>query len=294
MIKKINLLEFTLIITIIFLVVKIFIISKLYPAHDEIITFDRYLNWHKFFRRDTPNNHFLLSFLGTISNQIFGFNFYILRFISFLSLVGIFYIYSKIFKNYLILTLFLTTIFSSQIILNFSYLFRGYYLSSFICTLIFYYLNKYFYKKKIKHIEKIFFFNFLLAIHSLYTLYIVIPILISLSILLIKEKKKLILLNKSINYFVAPTIFIYLISIIVTGFSNEFSNNLNIKFLLNNTVTVLENSFIPGFRSIFLNDYIQPDSLLKISRTETILYFYKLYSSNSILFLIFFYLFYYQ
>ena len=80
--------------------IKIFLFHQHYPGHDEIITFDRYLRWHTFLRRDAPNNHLLLSFIGTIINSIFGFNFYLLRFVAFLSLIGIFLIYSKLFKNF--------------------------------------------------------------------------------------------------------------------------------------------------------------------------------------------------
>jgi len=46
----------------------IFFTYKHYPMHDEIITFDRYLRWHTFLRRDAPNNHLLISLIGTISN----------------------------------------------------------------------------------------------------------------------------------------------------------------------------------------------------------------------------------
>ena len=83
---------FYLVLLIIFL--KIFIFYDHYPYHDEIITFDRYLEWHRVFRKDVPNNHFILSIIGILTKYIFGFNFLVLRLTNFVFfiLISIYFI----------------------------------------------------------------------------------------------------------------------------------------------------------------------------------------------------------
>jgi len=272
--------------------IKIFLFHQHYPGHDEIITFDRYLRWHTFLRRDAPNNHLLLSFIGTIINSIFGFNFYLLRFVAFLSLIGIFLIYSKLFKNFFVFTLFFVTIVSSEAIFNYSYLFRGYYLSSFISVIIYYYLYKYYFvKNKTKYISIIFFLNFLLCIHALYTLYIWAPVIIGLSIFLIKEKKIKILIKNFFIYFLIPALIFYIIIITITGFSNEFSGNLNISFLYNNKISVIKRSLVPGIVAIFFDENLSTTSFLSSFETRllTIKDFFYLFYSHTIIFLILFF-----
>jgi len=83
-IKSINFITLLSVFTIIVLYFKLFQVHLHYPTNDEIITFQRYLNWKGLFWKDAPNNHLLLSFVGNISNEIFGFNFKLLRFYNFL------------------------------------------------------------------------------------------------------------------------------------------------------------------------------------------------------------------
>tara|TARA_S200000501_G_scaffold373340_1_gene420245 strand:- start:157 stop:1491 length:1335 start_codon:yes stop_codon:yes gene_type:complete len=235
---------------------KIFFFFDLYPIHDEVISFDRYLDWHRVFRKDVPNNHFLLSIVGTITKYLFGFNFYILRFISFLSLILICYFFVKTFKNiYLILTFFFV-IFSSELIFNYSYLYRGYYLSSFISVLIFVELNFVYKLKNKENLRFIFFLCSLLFVHSIYTVYIILPILVVTFLNSLKIKKYLEYLKNFFIYFFIPTIIIIFLNIFVTGFTEKFSGNLNINFILNNFFLVIKDTFMPGFSAIFLNEYI--------------------------------------
>jgi len=305
---KKNPLQVIVFLSAIILLFIIFFFHKHYPTHDEIITFDRYLRWHTFLRRDAPNNHLLISLIGTISNSIFSFNFYLLRFFSFISLIGILLIYIKLYKNYYIFLFFFISIISSERIINYSYLFRGYYLSSFISVIIFYYLYKYYFKKNNnKYISISFFLLFLLCIHALYTLYIVIPIISSLFIFSLKEKKFKLFAQKFFIFFLLPTTSVYFLIIIITGFSNEFSGNLNIKYLLNNLTTVVTKSFKPGIIAIFFDENVQVlnpglNPLVKIndldavsflsplsSRLITLKSFYGLINSEPIIFFILFF-----
>jgi hypothetical protein len=260
--KKNPLIIIALLLSIILSII-IFLFNKHYPSHDEIITFDRYLRWHTFLRRDAPNNHLLLSLVGTISNAFFSFNFVLLRFFSFLSLVGILLMYTKLFKNYYLFVIFYLTIISSELIFNYSYLFRGYYLSSFLSVIIFYFLYKYYFEKnKIKYISIVFLLLFLLCIHALYTLYVVIPTLVSLFIFSIKDKKFKIFFKKFFFLFLIPTIIIYFLIVILTGFANEFSGDLNIKFFFDNLTEILTKSFMPGIVLVFFDENLQPTSFL--------------------------------
>ena len=244
---------FFIILFIVFL--KIFIFFDLYPLHDEIISFDRYLDWHRVFRKDAPNNHLLLSLIGTTTKYIFGFNFYILRFISFLSFILISYYFIKTFKNfYLILTFFLI-IFSSELIFNYSYLYSGYYLISLIFVLIFIELTFIYKFKNKENLRFIFFLCSLLFVHSVYTFYIILPILAVTFLNSVKKKKFSKYITEFFIYFFFPALIITYLNIFVTGFAEKFSGNLNVNFILNNFLLVIKDTFKPGFSAIFLNEY---------------------------------------
>jgi hypothetical protein len=225
----------TLVIIIFSLITKIFFFYDHYPTHDEILTVDRYLRFHTFLYKSSTNNHLLLSLYGTIINSVFGFNFIHLRFGSFLFLIFIFLIYKKIFsKNILLLFFFLLLITGSGIVFNHSYIFRGYYLSSCLFVLIFYFIYKYsFVKKKNKYIKLIFFLNSLLTIHALYTLYLVIPIILSVSLSLFLQKRYKFFYLSFLFYYFLPTLCILSFSFILTGFA-LFSENLTFNYLISN------------------------------------------------------------
>jgi hypothetical protein len=249
---------FYLVLIIIFF--KVFIFYDHYPYHDEITTFDRYLEWHRVFRKDAPNNHFILSVIGILTKYIFGFNFLVLRFISFVFFILISLYFIKNFKNFYLILIFFLIIFSSKSIFNYSYVFRGYYLSSFLSVLIFIdLLSIYIYKNK-KNLKITFLLCFLLFAHSLYTLYIVAPVLFVTFVNSLNIRKFYKYFLEFFVYFFIPTIIIIYLNIFVTGFAEKFSGNLNIDFILNNFLLVLKESFEPGFKAIFLNDYVSQNN----------------------------------
>ena len=249
---------FYLVLIIIFF--KVFIFYDHYPYHDEITTFDRYLEWHRVFRKDAPNNHFILSVIGILTKYIFGFNFLVLRFISFVFFILISLYFIKNFKNFYLILIFFLIIFSSKSIFNYSYVFRGYYLSSFLSVLIFIdLLSIYIYKNK-KNLKITFLLCFLLFAHSLYTLYIVAPVLFVTFVNSLNIRKFYKYFLEFFVYFFIPTIIIIYLNIFVTGFAEKFSGNLNIDFILKNFLLVLKESFEPGFKAIFLNDYVSQNN----------------------------------
>ena len=250
---RIKILDIYLIFFLILIFFKIFIFyDHLYPIHDEIISIDRYLEVKNFLRRDSTNNQLLLSFFGMITKSIFGFNFVLLRMISFLSFAALVIIFRKELKNFFLINILFLIILSSDLLFNYIYLYRGYYVASLIIVLNLYFLKKYFEKRKIKHLKYSLILSTLLCIHSIYSIYFLIPILFSIFIFIIIEKKfeniKIIL-----KYFFLPSILIYFLIIYVTGFAQSYSGNLNLSFLLNNFYEVLINSFMPGIKTIFFS-----------------------------------------
>jgi len=284
---KNNYLKIFLLSIYLLLFFKIFFLHKHYPINDEIITFDRYLTWHSFLNKSNANNHLLLSLTGTIIKTIFPFNFLFLRFINFLFLLGIFFVFLKIYKKTYTSIFFILIIISSDIILNYSYLFRGYYLSSFISVLIFYYLQNNLLFNKENYLQKIFFLCSLLFVHSLYTLYIVLPILFSIGFYFLKNKKFKFFLTNFIKYFFIPIIFISYLNILVSGFTIEFSQNLNIDYFFQNTLIVLKKSFLSGFKSVFTEVFLEYE--VKNQYVNTISKpIFNLFSDQPTLFFIYF------
>jgi hypothetical protein len=157
---------------------------------------------------------------------------------------------------------------------------------------IFYFLHKYYFKKKKNiYISIIFFLLFLLCVHALYTLYIIVPIIFSLFIFSIKERKLRMFSEKFIILFITPTAVVYFLVIIITGFSNEFSGNLNINFLVANLAAVISKSFVPGIVSVFFDEHLQTTSFLTSisSRLISIKALLNLFYTQTIIFLILFF-----
>ena len=241
---------------IVLIFIKIFIFyDHLYPLHDEIISIDRYLEPKNFLRRDSTNNQMVLSFFGMIINTIFGFNFVLLRIISFFGFIGLVVVFKKNSRDFFILNFLFIIILSSDLLFNYIYLYRGYYISSFIVVLNLYFLKEYFSKQKLKYLKYSLLSSTLLCINSIYSIYFLVPIFFTLLTFLIINKK-LEFIKIIFNYFFAPCVLIYFIIITVTGFAQTFSGNLNLSFLINNFFEVLVKSFVPGVKLIFFQSAV--------------------------------------
>jgi hypothetical protein len=118
-----------------------------------------------------------------------------------------------------------------------------------------YFLESYFDKQKIKYLKYSFISSTLLCVHSIYAIYFLIPIFLTILNFII-IKKKLEILKIMFYYFFLPSTMVYFIVIAVTGFAQTYSGNLNLSFLLNNFYEVLTNSFVPGFKTIFLQSAV--------------------------------------
>ena len=273
-----KLLDFLILITIIIFYYKLFVVNEHYPLHDEIIALDRYIKWNNFLRKDAIGNHTINSFIAVILNSIFGYNFINLRLISFASLIIILLLFRARFNSlfhYLICILAVT---SSNILFNYSYIFRGYYVAAFLSIMTFFYLKKYFYNtRNINNLRILFLLIFLQLFHSLFTIYIAIPSLIMVSISVLKNKVK-----KEIIYtyafFIIITISVYILFFFIDGFVSLYNSSLNFDFLFKNFLNIFIPCIISGFENIFFSAYT-PSYFLALKDVFKSMY----YGSDSIL-----------
>jgi len=253
-----KLLDLLIFLTIIVFYIKIFHLYDHYPLLDEVIVLDRYLEWKSFLRKDHIGNHTINSFIGVILKSLFGYNFELLRFISFFCFSLILLVFRMIFEKIYLYIFFLSLIIFSNILFNYIYIFRGYYVHAFLCALSFFFLKKYFFNgRKQLILNIILFLIFLQLAHSLFTIYIAIPIFI---LLLIDNYKKKILLQNIPNYIIfliLPVFLIYLLYMFLDGFVTLHSNNLNFKFLLENFFIIFIDCIKQGFRMIFFSSYTE-------------------------------------
>jgi hypothetical protein len=228
---------------------KFFILQEQIPLHDEVTAVERFTEIQNFLRKDGVNNHTLISIYGTLIRSLFGFNLILFRLISYLSFVGILFIFNRIFKNYLFLLIFLLIIYNSNSLFNSINIFRGYYIYSFISCALFYLLLKIKIKEdNFKEINYIFIFLFLITINALYGIYICLPILCSLFIY--KFRQIFFYINGFIYFFI-PVLFFYLIFFFLDGLIINNNSNLNMNFITNNLNLILIDNIKTGFINIF-------------------------------------------
>ena len=171
------------------LLFKFFILTDHIPLHDEVTAIERFTEWKNFLRKDGVNNHTLISIYGTIIRSLFGFDLSLFRLISFISFFGIFFLFNRIFNNYIFSFFFLIIIFNSNFLLNAINIFRGYYIYSFLSCLAFYQiisLDKN--QDDQKRLKYILIILTLLTINALYGLYISVPISIVIFFKMYKKK----------------------------------------------------------------------------------------------------------
>ena len=248
---------------------KIFIVYDHYPLHDEIIALDRYTEWKNFLRRNTIGNHTINSLIAVIHNSIFGYDFINLRLISFVSFVGILLVFRFLYNSVFLFLIFIIVLTSSNILFNYTYIFRGYYTAALLAILTFFYLKKYFYNiNNIKNLRILLFLIFLQLFHSLFTIYIAIPSLIMILFLVLKRK----IIKESffsIFLFIILIILTYILFAFIDGFVSLHNSDLNFNFLFQNLFSILIPCIIEGLRPMFFNEYAPIDffSLTSVFRT---------------------------
>jgi len=248
-------LDLLIIFTLIILFTKFFILHPIYPLHDEIIVIERFTKWRSFLWRNGVANHTINSFFSVIIKSIFGYNFLLYRFISFFFFSLILLIFRKLYPNLIAYCIFIIIILSSQLLTNYIFIFRGYYSFAFLTALNFFFLKKFILNKRDdKNFKILLLINLVIICHSIFTLYIAIPVLFSLFFILYKEftlnKVKLFLI-----FFIIPLFLFYFFIIILEGFTIIYWDNLNIKFFLKNFFKISLDGFVSGFKTIFFNSH---------------------------------------
>ncbi len=185
-----RLINILLFITSLLLFLKFFIYADFYPVHDEVAIIERNTEWQNFLWRNNTSNHTLNSFFAVIIKEIFGYNLLFYRFVSFLSFVGILFIFKKIYPNLILFSFFILLILSSSILTNYTWIFRGYYTWAFLTALNFYYIKLFIYNfNDNKKFKILLFINLLLSCHALFTLYTVFPTLLLMAYLVFKKTR---------------------------------------------------------------------------------------------------------
>ena len=260
MLKKLKysntfLINILILLSVIVLFFKFFIFIDFYPMHDELVIVERNTELQNFLWRNYTSNHTLNSVFAVIIKNIFGYNLLYYRFFSFLCFIGILLLCKRTYPNTLIFSLLIVFILSSNVLTNYIWIFRGYYIWGFLTVLNFF-LLKSFYQNSFdnKNFKLLMLVNLILSCHALFVLYNVVPTMLYLLFIIVnrKDKEKFLYL---ILWFFCPLIIFYFIIIILEGFTILFWDNLNLKFLLNNFLLVIKNSFVPGFKEIFLNQH---------------------------------------
>jgi hypothetical protein len=147
---------------------------------------------------------------------------------------------------------------------NYIWIFRGYYSWAFFTVLNFFYLKNFVNNNfDNKNYNILLVINLILLCHAIFTLYIVIPVFICLSFIFIKnfikKNEDFKIKKKLLNFlllFLIPLISFYFLIITIEGFVINHWNNLNIKFFLLNIFNIINDGFVPGFKSIFLNSHL--------------------------------------
>jgi len=268
--KKI--LDFLILSTIIVFYFKIFYFYDHYPLLDEVIVLDRYLEWKNFLRKDHIGNHTINSFIGVILKSIFGYNFELLRFISFFCFILILLFFRLMFKKLYLYIIFISLIVLSNALFNYMYIFRGYYVHAFLCVASFYFLKKYFvHGRNQVNLNIILFLIFVQLAHSLLTIYIAVPIFI---LILIDNYKNNQIKKNILNYFfylILPVFFSFLLYSFLEGFVVLHYDNLNFNFLFKNFFLIFLECVKKGFGMIFFSAYTTTD-FSSLFNTITMLY----------------------
>jgi hypothetical protein len=210
--KKIDYSYIFLLIYLIIFFLKLYLNNELIPLGDELNSILVYsLNIKTLLLKNFPGNTTIFHFFGYLTS-FFSYDIFYYKLLSyFFFCLNIIIIYK--FCNFFISKLlFLSSLLFSFYIPYYAFIYSGYFFSSFIFILVFFLVEKYI--KDQKKLSLIFFLLFLNFYNHLVNLYIIFPFIF---LLFFFSKKKNIFFIKLLSYFIAPTLLLYFVSIILTG-----------------------------------------------------------------------------
>jgi len=247
--KKIDYSYIFLIIFLILFFLKLYLNNEIIPLGDELNSILVYSsNIKTLLLKNFPGNTTVFHFFGYLTS-FFSYDIFYYKLLSyFFFCLNVIIIYK--FCNFFISKiLFLSSLLFSFYIPYYAFVYSGYNFSSFIFILVFFLVDKY--NENQKKLSLIFFLLFLNFYNHLVNLYIIFPLIF---LLYFYSKKKNIFFIKLFSYFIAPTLLLYFISIILTGIAImkilyvDFFYVLN--FINDNFFEIINS----GFNWIFFNE----------------------------------------
>ena len=254
-----------------------------YPVHDEVKSITLVSSLKTFFLKFGGLNHYISTSIGNFIIHIFGVDLLKLRLISLISFFIIIFIFQKKLQDLTkTFSLILICLFS-DIIINYYSLYRGYAISSLLFTYIFFLVNDD--ENKIHNSKIVFLILSVLIFHNQSTLFMAIPILLVISINLLKINKfdfypyKIIFVYFCIPFFLMLFMFSFAEGIKIKKLFLNFSDYSQlIQIISKDILTILYS----GFMDFFFNKFTT------VSLYENIDKFIDNIKSHILLFSIFF------
>jgi hypothetical protein len=240
------------------------------PTGDELNAILVYTSSIKtLFIKNYPNNVTLFHLIGYLKTILLGYDITTYRSINFIFILLHLLIARKMGLSFVQILLFASIILMTTFSLQ-NGLYIGYTFSSFIFCLIFFLLKE---NTKNKYSKIIFFLLFVQVYNHLVNLYLVIPLIF---ILFLSMEKKVFTKNFFI-YFITPTSFLYLFSIVLTGIALLKIPQTDIIFVINFFVNNMLNILTTGFKGIFFyKTYAVAEKFNFISFINTLYQFDKI------------------
>ena len=257
--KVLNLtsLNITILFGIVMYILFQFVMYDHYPAHDELKSITLLSSIKTSLIKFSAHNHFLSTQLGNLIISIFGVDILKIRLLSLLSFIFLILLFQIKTNNYLSSYVFILIYLSSDIILTYFSLYRGYAISALLFSFIFFLILDE--KNKLKNYKIIYILLSLLILHNQSTLYIIIPILIGTTFNLLSSENKFNLISYKIFfiYFFFPFIFLIITMSIIEGIylSKIFITLDNFEFIYLKILKNIPEIFWLGFLGIFFNEY---------------------------------------
>ena len=225
-------------------------------SHDEVVSITTYLHIETLFLKNYPNNHILTSVIGFFLSKILGTQIIFFRLISYTAFVIIFFLSIKKFNNIFFSFIFLLLFVLSDNLYLYSFLFRGYYLSSLLFVIIFLLLIN-----NTKHKEKfIYGISIILIVHNVSTAYLVLPIALWVFLKDFQDIKFNSIRKIFLYFFLPFLIFHFFLGILNAIYISDFYFtiiNQNILFYKKINLFFLQvfPKFIEGVKIIFFNPF---------------------------------------
>jgi hypothetical protein len=269
---------FTLIIIIFFK----FLSYEHYPVHDEVKSITLVSSLKTFLLKFGGLNHYISTGIGNFIIYIFGVDLLKLRLISLISFFIIIFIFQKKLKDLTKTLLLILICLFVDVIINYYSLYRGYAISSLLFTYIFFLLNDD--EKKIHNSKIIFFILSVLIFHNQSTLFMAIPLLLVVSLNLLRTNVfnfypyKIILSYFCIPFLLMLFMFSFAEGVKLKKLFLNYSDFSQLLQLINKDIFVI---FYSGFIELFFNKFTT------VSISENIDNFFGIIKSNILFFLIF-------